>query len=80
MKTLKFLCVIALLASTTAYAYDDSPFFEFSTDANITKSSIVTWEPADDVQAACDEGRRLRGRTPYNIKVRPLHESSQSQL
>ena len=67
---MKTILAIALLMPTMACAYDDSPYSTFSTDANFTTTSIISWEPADDVQAACDANRRKRGRPPYSIKVK----------
>jgi len=65
----KALAVLGMLATTTAFAFDDNPSRPFSAGKNFTNKSTVNWIAADNVQKTCEAESRKRGNNGFGYSL-----------
>ena len=70
MKKLIVTCALMASVCVGAFAQSANPAYEtYSTKANMTSSSKISWEVVDDVPKACSEDRIRSIGKPYPYKV-----------
>jgi hypothetical protein len=61
--------ILALLATTSAFAYNDNPMEPFDATYKQTNQSLVTWRTVDNVLEECNKENRRLGINTFGYAV-----------
>ena len=65
------LMLSLMLFTSSASAYEESPYDKFTADNNMTNSTTISWVTVEgDINKACNKESRKRGLKPFVYKAK----------